>query len=178
MNSKEQTKKPVNAGLLIGIVLISAVIVGLLSSYVMRHQPDAKVTKQKIVPAQLDSFKQQVNNMVSRYSVRYEGKIPVVHPPAGSDIYLLSRNFNWGNYYLELERGKPYRLHLASLDMRHAIVVQELRLMYRIKPNEIKVVEFTPKRAGRFRLVCGEWCGIGHASMTSWLLVTEASKQN
>ncbi|HED14126.1 MAG TPA: hypothetical protein ENI62_10835 [Gammaproteobacteria bacterium] len=177
MNKGIPTKKRVNTGLLLGIALTFALLIGLLSRYVSQHQPNAKVTKQKIVPGQINAFREQVNKMVSRYTVRRERGIPIVHPPAGSDIYLLARNYNWGHYILELERGKPYRLHLASLDMRHAIVVHELRLMYRIKPDEFKVVKFTPDKAGRFQLLCGEWCGIGHASMTSQLLVTDAPPQ-
>jgi len=178
VTSGKLPKQRVNTGLLLGVLILSALLVGLLSRYVILNQPDVTVTKQKIVPAQINDFKEQVNNMVSRYTIRREGEIPIVHPPPGSDIYLLARNFNWGNYYLELERGKPYRLHLASLDMRHALVVHELRMMYRIKPDEFKVVAFTPNKTGRFQLLCGEWCGLGHASMITKLLVTEAPSQN
>ncbi len=172
------TKKPVNIGLLLGVVLVSGVIVAFLSWYVTHNQPAVTVSKQKIVPAQMTGFEKQVQQMVASYTVRFEDSIPVVHPPAGSDVYLLARNYSWGNFYIELERGQPYRLHLASQDMRHAIVIHELRLMYRIKPDEFKVVSFTPQKSGRFQIFCGEWCGIGHASMTGRLLVTDQNAQN
>jgi heme/copper-type cytochrome/quinol oxidase subunit 2 len=57
--------------------------------------------------------------------------------------------------------------------MKHAIVVRELRLQNRIKVGEIKTIEFAPKRAGTFDVICGEFCGAGHASMVGKLIVTE-----
>ncbi len=55
--------------------------------------------------------------MVDKYTVRTETdqKIPVVHPPAGSDVYLIARLWDWWPM-LELEKGKTYRLHLTSMD--------------------------------------------------------------
>ncbi len=166
-------KKRVNKGLLLFSALLAVLVVGSFTVKVIISRPDIKVTKHKITRVERDAFREQVNGMVAHYSVRLEGGLPIVHPPAGSDIYLLARNYDWGKFILELEKGMLYRLHLASMDMRHAIVVHELKLMYRIKPDEIKVIEFKPVRAGRFKLICGEFCGPGHASMTGTLIVVE-----
>jgi len=165
-------KKRVNAGLFILIAALATVIVGSFAMEVIARRPDIKVTKQRITHAQRAGFKEKVDQMVARYTVRREGGLPIVHPPAGSDIYLLARNYDWGKFTLELEKGKPYRLHLASMDMRHAIVVHELKLMNRIRPNEFKIIEFTPEKAGRFKLICGEWCGTGHSGMVGTIIVT------
>ncbi|GMQ99208.1 MAG: hypothetical protein BMS9Abin18_0024 [Zetaproteobacteria bacterium] len=166
-------KKRVNKGLFLLIAALATVVIGAFTMKVITSRPDIKVTKQKITRAERAGFKEKVDLMVARYTVRREGDMPIIHPPAGSDIYLLARNYDWGKFILELEKGKSYRLHLASLDMRHAIVVHELELMNRIKPDEFKVIEFTPGKAGRFRLICGEWCGTGHAGMVGTIIVTE-----
>ncbi len=165
-------KKRVNAGLFILIAALATVIVGSFAMEVIARRPDIKVTKHRITHAERAGFKEKVDQMVARYTVRREGGLPIVHPPAGSDIYLLARNYDWGKFTLELEKGKPYRLHLASMDMRHAIVVHELKLMNRIRPNEFKIIEFTPEKAGRFKLICGEWCGTGHSGMVGTIIVT------
>jgi len=169
----EAPKKRVNKGLLLFSTLLAVLVVGSFTVKVIISRPDIKVTKHKITRVERDAFREQVNGMVAHYSVRLEGGLPIVHPPAGSDIYLLARNYDWGKFVLELEKGRLYRLHLASMDMRHAIVVHELKLMYRIKPDEIKVIAFKPVGAGRFKLICGEFCGPGHASMTGTLIVVE-----
>ncbi len=168
-------KKRTNMGLFLVLATLVSVVVGAFTVKTIASRPDLKVSKEKITPAERTVFKQKVEQMVARYTVRKEGDMPIVHPPPRSDIYLLARNYDWGGFILELEQGEPYRLHLASMDLRHAIVVHELKLMNRIKPDEIKVIEFAPKAAGRFKMVCGEWCGIGHASMVGEIIVVETA---
>jgi cytochrome c oxidase subunit 2 len=102
-----------------------------------------------------------------------EKGLPVVHPPAGSEVYILARNYDFGKFTLELEKGKSYRLKLASEDIRHSIIVRELKLRNRINAGEISTIEFRPEKAGTFRVVCGEYCGSGHESMVGRLIVTE-----
>ncbi len=166
-------KKRTNIGLFVLMVALATVVVGSFAIAIIINRPDIKVTTKKITRAERAGFKKKVDQMVARYTVRKEGNIPIVHPPAGADIYLLARNYTWGNFILELEKGKPYRLHLASMDMRHAIVVHELHLMNIIKPDEFKMIAFTPEQVGRFKILCGEWCGIGHSGMVGTIIVTE-----
>jgi len=170
-------KKRVNIGLFILMAALATVVVGSFTLKTISSRPDIKVTRHKIARTEREGFRQKVDQMVERYTVRKEGDMPIVHPPAGSDIYLLARNYDWGKFILELEKGRLYRLHLASLDLRHAIVVHELKLMNRIKPDEFKVIEFTPGKVGRFRLVCGEWCGIGHAGMVGTIIVARSASK-
>lgn len=165
--------KGVNIRLLLFTMALALAVVGPMTLKTLSSRPDFKVTKRKITRAELVAFKTRVKRMVEQYTVRREEGVPVVHPPAGGDVYLLARNYDWGHFILELERGKTYRLHLTSQDLRHAIVVRELKLMNRIKPGEAKVIEFAPLRAGRFQLICGEFCGPGHARMIGTLIVTE-----
>jgi len=168
-------KKRANVGLLLVLATLVSVVVGAFTMKTIASRPDLKVSKQKITRAERAVFKQKVEQMVARYTVRKEGDMPIVHPPPTSDIYLLAHNYDWGNFILELEQGELYRLHLASMDLRHAIVVHELKLMNRIKPDELKVIEFAPKTVGRFKMVCGEWCGMGHASMVGEIIVVETT---
>jgi cytochrome c oxidase subunit 2 len=71
----------------------------------------------KTTPAQ---FGPKVQAMIDKYTVRTETdqQIPVVAPPAGSDIYMLGRLWQWWPI-LELEKDKTYRLHISSMDWNH-----------------------------------------------------------
>ena len=44
-----------------------------------------------------EAYMNKANEMVEKYKVREEtaNKIPVVHPPAGSDVYLIARLWAW-----------------------------------------------------------------------------------
>ena len=62
-----------------------------------------------------EMFQAKAQAMVDKYKVREETdlKIPVVAPPAGSDVYLIARLWQWWPM-VELEEGKTYRLHLVD----------------------------------------------------------------
>jgi len=165
-------KKRVNIGLFLLTAALATLVVGSFTMKTISSRPDYTVAKKKITRAQLEAFKGEVKRMVSDYTVRHEGKLAIVRPPVDSDIYLLGRNYTWGNYILELEQDRPYRLHLASQDMPHALVVQELKLMNRIRLGQITTVSFSPHKAGRFKMHCGDFCGIGHYGMVGVMIVT------
>jgi len=173
MNDSNE-KKGVNFPLLITTILIVGIMTGIATMKVLDSRVERKIEKVKITKEQLSEFIKQVDKMVAEHTVRVdENGIPVVHPPVGSDVYILAKNYDFGKFTLELEKGKTYQLKLAAKEMKHAIVVRELRLQNRIKVGEIKTIEFAPKEAGTFRVVCGEWCGAGHASMVGKIIVTE-----
>lgn len=164
-------KQELNVVAIFIALLLAGTAIGAMVWESMDSGPDYMVTKKKISPAELVDFRKKVEQMVLGNTVRHEGKMPIVHPAAGSDIYLLARHHDWGKYILELEEGKPYRLHLASLDVRHTLVVHELNLMNRIAVGELVTVEFSPARAGRFELKCGDYCGPQHQNMIGTIIV-------
>lgn len=173
--SEETTEKKsgVNKPLLLVTILFGIVLVGPIAVKIKSSQTDVKVEKVKITEAEVAEFAAKVQQMVAAYTVRIENDVPIVHPPAGSEVYLLARNYDWGNFILELEKGKTYKLRLTTSDMKHALVVHELRLQYRIKIGEIKTIEFAPQKSGRFEMLCGEFCGPGHGQMIGTLIVVE-----
>jgi len=110
--------------------------------------------------------------MVDKYTVRTETdeKIPVVAPPAGSDIYLIARLWSWWPI-LELEKGKTYRLNLSAMDYQHGFSLQPENINIQVLPGYQHVVTIQPNRSGTYAIVCNEFCGIGHHKMVSRLYV-------
>jgi cytochrome c oxidase subunit 2 len=92
-----------------------------------------------------------------------------VRPPPGADIPVIARRFEFWPP-LELKAGETYRLHVASTDTVHTVVVQGRELS--LVPGQVRVVEITPK-AGELPLQCGEYCGLGHNRMGTGVRVTE-----
>ena len=116
----------------------------------------------------------KVEAMVEQYQVREEGDtgIPVVRPPAGSDIYMLARLWEWWPV-LELEKDKSYRLHLSSLDWQHGFSLQPTNINLQVHPGYEMVLTITPDKSGTFSVVCNEFCGIGHHTMIGRIHVVE-----
>lgn len=117
-------------------------------------------------------FAQKAQAMAEQYKVREEAGIPVVHPPPGSDVYLIARLWQWWPI-LELEKDKDYRLHLMSMDWLHGFSVQPVNLNLQIHPNYDMVLTVTPDQSGEFGIICNEYCGIGHHVMVGRLYVKE-----
>ena len=119
-----------------------------------------------------EMFSKKAQAMVDQYKVREETeqKIPVVKPPAGADVYLIARLWQWWPI-LELEKGKTYRLHLTAMDYQHGFSLQPENINIQVLPGYEHVVNVTPNRAGSYAIICNEFCGIGHHTMVSRLYV-------
>ena len=119
-----------------------------------------------------DRYMPKTQAMVDKYTVRTETdeKIPVVAPPAGSDVYLLGRL--WAFWpILELEKDKTYRLHITAMDYNHGLSIQPANINIQMVPGFEHVITVTPNQSGAYSLVCNEYCGIGHHRMVSRLYV-------
>ncbi|MBU6484265.1 MAG: cytochrome c oxidase subunit II [Betaproteobacteria bacterium] len=122
-----------------------------------------------------DEYAKKTEAMVAKYKVREEGgdlKVPVVHPPAGGDAYLIARLWSWYPI-LELEAGKTYRLHLMSMDYLHGFSLQPENINIEVLPGYDHVITVTPTHPGAYGIVCNEYCGIGHSTMTNKLYVVK-----
>lgn len=119
-----------------------------------------------------EQFSKKVDAMVEKYTVRKETArgYPVVAPPAGSDVYLLGRLWEWYPI-LELEKGKKYRLHLSSMDWQHGFSLQPENINVQVIPGYEMVITVTPNKTGEFAIVCNEYCGINHHKMLGRIYV-------
>lgn len=74
---------------------------------------------------------------------------------------------------LRVQRGDLVVLRLMSTDVHHgfalpAFGVEPIELI----PGQLHEVRFRADRAGRFPLFCTLYCGLAHARMKAWLVVT------
>ena len=121
-----------------------------------------------------DVYTAKTQAMVDKFKIREETdqKIPVVKPPAGSDVYLIARLWQWWPM-LELEAGQTYRLHLMSMDWLHGFSLQPENINIQVHPGYEHILTVQPTRAGTFSIICNEYCGINHHTMVSRLYVVD-----
>ena len=117
-------------------------------------------------------FAAKVDKMTEAHTVRQEGVFPVVRPPPGSDVYMMGRVYMWWPM-LELEKGQSYRLHLSSIDLQHGFSLQPLNINIQVHPGYESVMTITPTTSGEFGIVCNEYCGLGHHTMTGRIYVVD-----
>lgn len=126
--------------------------------------------RSKVEPS---AFMARTREFIAAYQVGMESGIPVVEPPPGSDIYLVAMMWRWMPV-LRLQEGAEYTLHLSSIDLNHGFNLFPLNINFQIVPGYDYALRVTPTEAGDFRIVCNEFCGIGHHLMVGKVEVVEA----
>lgn len=118
------------------------------------------------------AFVERTNRFIEEYKVGEEKGFPVVEPPPGADIYLLARMWQW-TPVLKLKKGVEYTLHLSSADINHGFSLFPINVNIQVIPGYDYGLRVTPSAAGDFRVICNEFCGIGHHLMVGKVLVED-----
>ena len=120
------------------------------------------------------SFLRRTQEFITQYKVGEDQGIPIVAPPPGSDIYLAGMSWRW-TPILKLRQGAEYVLHLSSLDVNHGFSLYPVNLNFQVVPGYDYGLRVTPTEAGDFRIICNEFCGIGHHTMVGRVIVTDSA---
>lgn len=126
-------------------------------------------TRAKVDP---QDFVVRAARFIEDYKVGEEKGFPVVAPPPGSEIYLLARMWSWGAV-LKLKKDAEYTLHLSSADVNHGFSLYPINVNIQVVPGYDYALKISPNKAGDFRIICNEFCGIGHHLMIGKVVVEE-----
>ncbi len=124
------------------------------------------------VPPRL--YAERVVKFIEAYKVAEDPdtKWPIVAPPPGEHAYLQAQM--WQFYpILQLKKDQEYHLHMSSIDIQHGFSLQPMNMNFQILPGYDHVLTITPTQAGDYRVICNEFCGIGHHRMTGKIIVVE-----
>jgi len=120
-------------------------------------------------------FVARLFRFVEDYKVGEENGMPLVAPPPGSDVYLIGQMWRWFPA-LKLQEGASYTLHLSALDVNHGFGLYPANINIQVIPGYDYGLRITPNQAGEYRILCNEFCGIGHHQMLGRILVEPAPK--
>lgn len=123
--------------------------------------------RSKVDPA---AYRARVTQFIADYRVGTDNGVPVVAPPPGSDIYLQGQMWQWIPV-LQLQEGAEYTLHLSSVDVNHGFNLYPFNVNFQVVPGYDYGLRITPTEAGDFRIVCNEFCGVGHHLMVGKVVV-------
>jgi cytochrome c oxidase subunit II len=89
-------------------------------------------------------------------------------------VYLQARMWSW-DPVLKLQKGVEYTLHLSALDLNHGFSLSPVNLNFQVVPGYDYGLRVVPTEAGDFRIVCNEFCGIGHHIMVGRVIVVDSA---
>ena len=120
------------------------------------------------------AFYQRTVEFAKQYQVGTDAGMPIAAPPAGADVYLVGLTYQWYPI-LQLEQGKEYMLHLSALDVNHGFSLYPLNVNFAVVPGFDYALRVTPTSSGDFRIICNEFCGIGHHTMVGRVIVVDSA---
>jgi cytochrome c oxidase subunit 2 len=122
-----------------------------------------------------EAYMARVMEFIQTYQVDVDRGLPVVAPPPGADVYLAAFSFQWMPV-LRLQRDVEYTLHLSSIDVNHGFSLYPINVNFQVVPGYDYGLRVRPNAAGDFRIICNEFCGIGHHIMVGRVIVEDAPR--
>ncbi len=119
------------------------------------------------------AFYQRTVEFAKQYEIGTDAGMPIAAPPPGADVYLVGLTYQWYPI-LQLEQGKEYMLHLSALDVNHGFSLYPLNINFAVVPGFDYALRVTPTSSGDFRIICNEFCGIGHHTMVGRVIVVDS----
>ena len=87
-------------------------------------------------------------------------------------IEVVARRFAFEPAEIQVTVGERVRLLVRSADGLHGIEIKKVKVAKEIpRGNKPVTIEFTADEAGRYPILCSEFCGDGHDDMKGTLVV-------
>jgi cytochrome c oxidase subunit 2 len=111
-------------------------------------------------------------------SVSAPGGSPSAQSQEPRVIDVVAKRFAFEPPEIEVMVGERVRLAVRSADGVHGIEIKKVKVSKEIPRGAAPVmIEFTATEAGRFPIVCSEYCGDGHDDMKGTLVVKAQDAQ-
>jgi len=110
----------------------------------------------------------------------FRAYLDMATPPADAyEIQVTAQKWKWSFTYpngyvddtLHVPLDRPVRLVMSSVDVIHSLYVPAFRIKQDVVPGRYATEWFQATRRGEFPLFCAEYCGTGHSSMLSTVVV-------
>ena len=94
-----------------------------------------------------------------------------INPDGSVRVTLVAARYGFYPPRIEVPVDTPVTFRLASADVLHGVYVPNTNMATMVVPGYIAEVTTTFPRTGEYSLLCNEYCGLGHDSMWSRLVV-------
>ena len=152
----------------IGLAIVWCVIMSIMMPY--WHFKGKQNSTGEAYRISASQYADKVAKFVEANKVGEEKGLPIVQAQPGGDAYLQGGGWKWFPI-LKLKEGQEYRVHISSLDFQHGFSLLPVNMNFQVVPGYDHVLTLTPTRKGDYQIICNEFCGIGHHSMTGKIIV-------
>jgi cytochrome c oxidase subunit 2 len=86
-------------------------------------------------------------------------------------VDIRARRFEFTPNVVTLKKDEPVVLRLRTDDFTHGLYMKELGIDSEFAPGKPVDVPLTPRKAGRYSVICDHFCGSGHGNMKMTIVV-------
>ena len=97
--------------------------------------------------------------------------VPANSNPA-KEFTMTAKNWEFNPSAITVNQGDTVRITIKSIDVDHGLAIPDFNVNVKLKPGDIKTVEFVADKKGEFRFYCNVYCGPGHREMEGTLIVS------
>lgn len=169
-------------------VFFFVLIVGLMVFFMIRYRRKSHIANVPSIthntPLELTWTIIPLILVIAIFYVGMKGYVKLRKPPIGAyEVEVTGAKWQWSfsypenegisDDYLYVPLGRPVRLIMKSTDVLHSMFIPAFRVKQDVVPGRITDLWFTATQPGEYELLCAEYCGTGHSTMTTKVYVLE-----
>ncbi len=91
--------------------------------------------------------------------------------------YMVARMWFFDPSEIRVAPGTEINLYLSALDVTHGLYIEGTNVNLMAVPGTVNLARFRLDREGEYRILCHEYCGLGHQNMAGKIVVTRAASE-
>lgn len=91
----------------------------------------------------------------------------------GYVVYSKAMAYSYMPSEMKVKAGVPVTFYITSPDVQHGFNIEGTNVNVQVLPGEVARVIYTFDKAGEYRIICNEYCGLGHQNMFGKVLVED-----
>ncbi len=87
------------------------------------------------------------------------------------EVHLLAKMWSFEPNRIEIPVGSKVTIYTTALDVQHGFEIEGKAVNLMTLPGAVNKMEVVFNKAGRYRIICNEYCGLGHPAMYGEIIV-------
>ena len=91
--------------------------------------------------------------------------------PGKFEARLLAQTWSFKPNEITVKAGSKVTFYVTSKDVIHGFHIDETNVNFMIIPGQVSKLSHTFDKPGTYKIICHEYCGIGHQTMFAQIIV-------
>jgi cytochrome c oxidase subunit 2 len=87
------------------------------------------------------------------------------------EVHLLAKMWVFEPARIEIPAGSKVTIYTTSIDVQHGFIIEGKAVNLMNIPGAVNKAEVVFDKPGTYRIVCHEYCGVGHSAMYGEIIV-------